>query len=164
MNRIAVMGPPGVGKSTFSHRLGDVMDLPVIHLDAHYWEPNWEEPPEDEWKETHQELIEGEMWIIDGNYGSTLPERLDAADTVIFLEDSRYVCLFRILKRRLLQNNPAMAEGCSPKAEPGFLLYTWRFNADKLPTRKQMARTREATKVITLRSNQDRKRFLTHLK
>lgn len=139
------------------------MDLPVIHLDAHYWGPNWEEPPTNEWHQTHQELIKGEEWIIDGNYGSTVAERLDAADTVIILEESRYICLFRVLKRRFLRNNPAMAEDCSPKVDPGFLLYTWKFTTDKLPTLKEMARTREATEVITLQSNQGRENFLTRL-
>ncbi|WP_114577882.1 AAA family ATPase [Saliphagus sp. LR7] len=163
MNRIAVMGPPGAGKSTFSRRLGERTELPVIHLDAHYWGPNWEGPPTDEWRQTHRELIEGDAWIIDGNYGSTAAERLDAADTVIFLESSRYVCLFRVLKRRLLRDNPAMAEGCSPKVEPSFLLYTWRFNTEKRPSLKEMARTREATELITLRSSQDREGLLTRL-
>lgn len=139
------------------------MDLPVIHLDAHYWRPNWEESPRDEWHQTHQDLIERDAWIIDGNYGSTLAERLDAADTVIFLAASKYVCLYRVLKRRLLGDNPAMAEGCPPRLEPKFLRYIWRFNTDKLPERKEMAKKREATEVILLRSNKDREEFLSSL-
>lgn len=163
MKRVAVMGMSGAGKSTFSQRVGEVTGLPVIHLDVHYWRPGWEEPPREEWRETHRQLVDRGRWIIDGNYGSTIEERLDAADTVIFLEVSRYVCLFRILKRRFLGTNPAIAEGCSPKVDLEFLRLVWNFNSEKLPVRKKMAREREGTRVVTLGSNREREEFLARL-
>jgi hypothetical protein len=39
----------------------------VVHLDRVYWRPNWTEPPNDEWKETIEDLVKRETWIIDGN-------------------------------------------------------------------------------------------------
>lgn len=39
-------------------------------------------------------------WIIDGNYKSTLELRLQACDTVVFLDYSVNVCLDGIKKRR----------------------------------------------------------------
>ncbi|MCT1577778.1 hypothetical protein M3E13_12690 [Oceanobacillus kimchii] len=45
--------------------------------------------------------MERESWIIDGNYGGTMEIRLHAADTIIFLHISRYICLFRAIKRSI---------------------------------------------------------------
>lgn len=39
-------------------------------------------------------------WIIDGNYGSTIELRLQACDTVVFLDYSTNICLDGIKKRR----------------------------------------------------------------
>ena len=50
MERIAIIGPGGAGKSTLARRLGERLGLPVIHLDAEHWRPGWVETPADEWK------------------------------------------------------------------------------------------------------------------
>lgn len=44
--------------------------------------------------------MQREEWIIDGNYNSTLELRLQASDTVIFLDYVVSVCLDGIKKRR----------------------------------------------------------------
>ena len=44
--------------------------------------------------------IQKNEWIIDGNYGSTIELRLQACDTVIFLDYPLEVCLSGIRERR----------------------------------------------------------------
>ena len=46
------------------------------------------------------EILATDEWIIDGNYGSTMELRLQACDTVIFLDYSLNVCLDGIKERR----------------------------------------------------------------
>jgi adenylate kinase family enzyme len=44
MKRIMIIGiSPGVGKSTFARRLGELLQVEVYHLDAYFWKPNWVE-------------------------------------------------------------------------------------------------------------------------
>ena len=41
MQRIIIIGCGGAGKSTLARKLGEVLDLPVVHLDQLFWKPNW---------------------------------------------------------------------------------------------------------------------------
>ena len=130
MKRIAIIGSSGAGKSTLAVSLGQKLDLPVIHLDAYYWQPGWRETGTRQWWEMQQELIKDACWIIDGNYGGTLDIRLAAADTIIWLDFNRYLCLSRVLKRYLQysgKTRPDMAAGCPERLNGEFLKYVWDF-------------------------------------
>lgn len=115
MNKIAVIGSGGSGKSTFSRKLGNILNLPVYHLDTMYWNPGWIETPKDKWESVVRELADNDQWIIDGNYRSTMDIRLNSADTIIFLNMSTLLCTYRIIKRRFMfkgKKRPDMTEGC----------------------------------------------------
>ena len=43
MTKITIIGPSGSGKSTLAKQLGDFYEVPVIHLDSLYFNPNWQE-------------------------------------------------------------------------------------------------------------------------
>lgn len=103
MKKVVVMGSSGSGKSTLCRTLASELQLPLYHLDVLFWKPQWIMTSEDEQEEILQNIIPKQSWIIDGSYSACLAERLSAADTVIFLDLPRKICLFRIAKR-LLQN------------------------------------------------------------
>ena len=46
--RINVIGTSGSGKSSFSKRLAEKLDVPYIELDALHWKPNWTESTDEE--------------------------------------------------------------------------------------------------------------------
>ena len=85
MNRILVIGCPGSGKSVLSRKLAAATGLPLIHLDSLYHEDRWPDAPslkKEQWKALVQSLVEGNQWIIDGNYKGTYELRMSAADTM----------------------------------------------------------------------------------
>lgn len=88
-NRILVIGPAGSGKSTLSHRIGERLQLPIIHLDKYYWKPNWIPTPNDEWDQFVLKAAYRERWIMDDNYSRTLDLRMKRADVVLFLDMPR---------------------------------------------------------------------------
>lgn len=136
MKRVLVIGSCGAGKSTFARQLHEMTGLPLIPLDRHYWKPGWVESEKDVWHETVRELIGRDEWIIDGNYGGTMEMRLKRADTVIWLDLPRHICLYRVLKRTYSysgRRRPDMAEGCAERIELPFLKYVWNFRRDKNP-------------------------------
>jgi len=137
MQRILVMGPPGAGKSTFARKLAAITGLPLFHLDQEYWQPGWVPVGEEELQRRVRGLLEGESWIIDGNYGDTMAPRLARADTLVILDLPRWKCLLGALRRRLAyrggRTREDMAEGCPEKLDWEFLLFIWRFPAASMP-------------------------------
>lgn len=136
MKKVAVIGCGGAGKSTFSRKIAEILNIPVYHLDKLYWRPGWVPTPNDEWDYLIKNLVSKEKWIIDGNYGRTLDTRLENADTVIFFNINRYLCIYRIIKRRLMYNGitrPDMNEGCPEKLDLDFIKWVWGFNKNKKP-------------------------------
>ena len=99
--RIAAIGCGGSGKSTLARALGERLGLPVVQLDLLYWKPGFVASGLEEFASAQRELVAGDRWVLDGNYGRTMEIRLEAADTVVFLDTPTAVSLIRILRRQL---------------------------------------------------------------
>ena len=167
MKRVLLIGSGGAGKSTLARRLGERLGLEVIHLDKLYWLPGWVEPPKDEWARKVEELCGREAWIMDGNYSGTLDVRLPACDTVIFLDLPRVVCVWRVLKRRVMYRDggrPDVAEGCHEKFNVEFLLWVWNYSKRSRPKVLALLEKHGGGKrVVHLRSGIEVERFLNQL-
>lgn len=134
MRRIVVIGCAGAGKSTFSRALGARLGVPVTHLDRLFWQPGWQATQDARWREIQRELVAADAWVLDGNYGSTLDIRVAAADTVIFLDFPRWLCLARVLRRTIAsRGRDTQAPGCPDKVDAEFLRWIWRFRAESRP-------------------------------
>ena len=168
MKRVLVIGPGGSGKSTFARRLGRVVGLEVKHLDSFYWRAGWTKPSNEDWITKVNELISGESWIIDGNYGGTLAQRVERCDTIIFLDMPRLLCVWRVTKRRLTYRNrsrPDMAEGCAEKLDLEFISWVWNYSHRSRPNVIKLINENQASKkIVWLRSNAEVERFLKSCK
>ena len=167
MKRVLVIGSGGAGKSTFSRRLGERLGLEVIHLDVEHWRPGWVEPPKDEWARKVVELCGRESWVMDGNFSGTLEQRLAACDTVVFLDLPRAVCVWRVLKRRVMYRDtprPDMAEGCREQFDLKFLLWVWNFRTSSRPkVLALLEKYAQGKKVVRVRSSAEAEEFLNSL-
>ena len=136
MKKIILIGSGGAGKSTLARQLGAALQIEVIHLDALFWKPNWTPVQREKQVEIQKELVNKEEWIIDGNYGGTIDIRLQAADTIIFLDIPRTICVYRAFKRMIQYRNktrPDMGKDCNERLDINFLKWIWRYPKTKRP-------------------------------
>ena len=168
MRKIMVVGvSAGVGKSTFAANLGEILDLPVHHLDSYHWKPGWQEAEKEEFESVQYNIVKRDRWIIEGNYSSTFDIRTAQADTFIYLELPLRVCLYRVLKRWLSnigKTRPDMGEGCPEKMEWEFLKFiVTTYAARKVKMRSRMRsflEARDGNKVILLSGKKEIAGFL----
>jgi hypothetical protein len=101
VQRIVILGRGGAGKSTAGRRLSELVGLPVIELDKHFWQPGLAPLPREKWVEVQRKLASQSRWIMDGDLGpyDALPVRLSMADTVLLLDFPLWLCLWRALRR-----------------------------------------------------------------
>ncbi|MGL5478868.1 MAG: topology modulation protein [Clostridium sp.] len=129
--KIIVLGCSGSGKSTLSKKLGEILNIRVIHLDKLYWNENWVPVSLEEFDKRLDFEMSKESWIIDGNFGRTIPKRLERCDTVIYLDYKRRVCIRGDLKRFITnygKTRSDMGKGCIEKIDIEFLSWIWNFN------------------------------------
>ena len=99
MKRALIIGCPGSGKSTFARALAEKTGLPLYYRDRMYWNADKTKVPREIFLQNLESALSKDEWIIDGNYGSTMEQRLQCCDTVFFLDYPTEVCLSGIRER-----------------------------------------------------------------
>jgi len=102
MKKIAVFGKPGSGKSILCRHLAAATAIPLHSLDAILYNKNGQQLERNSYDKIHAGLIASDRWIIDGfDLMGTFNQRLDAADTLIYIDLPYYVCYYFVTKRLL---------------------------------------------------------------
>lgn len=116
--RICILGPSNSGKSTLANAIARQCDLPAIHLDQLHHLPgtDWKPRPSDEFTALHDEAIQGDAWVMDGNYSRCMPQRFRRATGIILLDISTPLSLFRYM-RRCLSGHATRAGGLEGGSE-----------------------------------------------
>ena len=167
MERIIIIGCGGAGKSTLARKLGEVLDLPVVHLDKLFWKPGWVETTAEEFDALLAMELVKDHWIMDGNFNRTMPERIKRCDTIIYLDFSRFACLTGVLKRIITTYGtvrPDMGEGCPERIDLEFLKWVWNFNKNKRESYYKLLNEAENVETIVLKNRRAVKLFLKSLK
>lgn len=162
MQRVLVIGPCGAGKSTLALQLAHKLNLPIFHMDKLNWKPGWVESSKHEIAAKLREIIATERWIIDGNYGGNLAERVENADTVVYLDYPIRLCVWRVIRRLWTyrgRTRPDMTEGCPERFDLEFLLYLVRWNSGpRVRTEQQLLGDED--KIVRLHSPQELRRWM----
>lgn len=164
MERILIMGCSGSGKSTLAKKMAKKLDMPLVHLDALGWKDDWQKVPQPEFDRMLLNEIKKPRWIIDGNHSRTLPLRLRFSDTVIFLDYSRMVCMWRIIKRVIGgfgKNRSDMGNNCRERFDKELLKRVWRFRADERDFYlKSIEGSKSVKTFVLLKNKKEAKEFL----
>jgi len=166
VKRVLVIGCGGSGKSTLARHLGGLLGISVIHLDSLFWRPGWVETPREEWRALVHDLVRRDSWIMDGNYSNTLDIRLPAADTVVFLDFPRLLCLWRVVKRRWQyagRPRPDMAPGCPERLSWQFIRWIWSYPTRRPAILRMLQEYTQGSQVFRLRSPAEVERFVREL-
>jgi adenylate kinase family enzyme len=162
VDRIAIMGCGGSGKSHLARSLGAALGITPVHLDGLYYDADWKPLDKDKFADLQRDLVIAQRWVIDGNYASSLPIRLQAADTVIFLDLPGWACLWGILQRRLRHGGGQhQAIGVYDRITWDFVRYILGYRRTMAPrVRTLIAEHAGNAQVVILRSRRAARRYL----
>ncbi len=180
MERIAIFGSTGAGKTTLARSLHKILTIKVFHLDRVFWQSGWKKKSKENRIDILEKITHEQKWIIEGSYFSLSDLRLNAADTIVFLDIRSSICLRRIVKRNrplwrlrdlILKQTDAcqeikrrdIPEGCVDKLTLLCLLKAWWF--PYIGRKKLIKKIAEykSKQVIWLHSNEEVETFIAHL-
>lgn len=132
-NKIAIVGAPGTGKTTLSNMLSKIYGIEATHIDGIHHMKDWQIRDKEERDRMILEVVKKDKWIIDGTYKSTLKQRFEAADLIIWLDYSSFAQIKGVMSRYLRNRNKEKAEipGCREKMDKEFFTYVLKYNKEK---------------------------------
>ena len=106
-DRICIMGPSNSGKSVLAGAISQMRALPVVYLDQLCHEPgtDWRPRPTDVFRRLHDEAVQRERWVMEGNYSALLPARLARATGLILLDAPTILSLSRYVRRTVWERD-----------------------------------------------------------
>jgi len=158
-----IIGSPGSGKSTFSRKLSEALNLPLYHLDLYFWKPGWVQTPVDEWTKFIEQLVIQDKWIIDGYYGRTLDTRMQAADVIILFDLSPWITTYRVIKRRIQyhgKSRPDLNVDCPESLDWELVKYSWNFRKNRIPGINERIQKHSKNKKIIIIKNSKEAKFI----
>ncbi|WP_179393793.1 topology modulation protein [Lacticaseibacillus absianus] len=135
--KVILIGNAGTGKSTLARRLRATTGWPLLSLDRIWHAMDYSHVAKLKFAQAQRAFMAAHSdWLIDGNYGSTLPLRLAEADLVVWVQCPRLLAIARVLRRswrfrRDPTTRPDMAPGFTERLDReywAFLRYVWAYD------------------------------------
>lgn len=162
--RIIVLGPSGAGKSTLARRIGERLGIPVVHLDALYWNPGWVACEPGQFRERMAHAAARDAWVMEGNYTAHLDLRLPRADAVVWLDLPRRIYFRRALWRSIRHHGHPrddIGPGCRERFVWSFFKdWAWTYPVHSRPQHRElMSRLSASVLTVTLTSPREVAQF-----
>lgn len=163
MKKVIIIGCPGSGKSTFGRKLRDATGLPLYHLDMMYWNEDRTTVSKEVFLKLLQDAMSKPEWIIDGNYGSTMETRLNACDTVFFLDYNVEVCIAGVEERKG-QPRSDMPWVESGATDQEFIDFIKNYNSECRPGVMSLLEKYSSKNIIVFTSREEADKYLLSFK
>lgn len=165
--KIQIIGYSGSGKSTLATELGNMLNLPVLHLDSTHFYGDWQERTTDEQSQIVRTFMEqNDSWIMDGNWRKVVPERYAMTDITVLMMLNRWTCFWRAFRRyRKYRNEPRPDLGCAEKFDASFrrwILWGGRTKARRNSLYEKLNAT--AGQKVVLKTRRQVKKFLQKMR
>lgn len=162
MKRILIIGPCGSGKSFFSRKLKEKLNIEVYHLDNIFWNEDKTNISNEEFDKKLLELLKKDSFIIDGNFARTLDIRLNYCDTVFYLDIPIETCLEGIKNRKgqVRSDLPWLEDEYSD----GFLDYVKNFNYDVKPKMLEILSKHKDINLIVFSSRKEVDNYINSMR
>lgn len=165
MEKIAILGSPGAGKTTLARNLSRILNIKVRHLDRLFWQSDWGKKTRDDRIDILQNLVQEQRWIIEGTYINSSKIHLHA-DTIIFLDIPIFVCLWHVIKRHYVHQDRTrrdIPEGCTDKLSLLLILEVLFFPfQERIKLKMNLRKCSSKKVIIRLYSLKEVKIFLTN--
>lgn len=163
MKKIIVIGCPGSGKSTFSKALHQITGIPLFHLDMLYWNADKTTVEKAVFMDRIASVLSKPSWILDGNYASTMEMRMQACDTIIFLDYPTSLCLEGVRQRK------GKPRSDMPWVEPmgddeEFIRFIENYSADSRVRVMELLKKYADKNIIIFQNRDEADAFLKQLK
>ena len=99
MSRVVVMGSSCSGKTSLARQISEKLGIDHTELDAIFWKPNWCPRSREEFRTLITEVVQQQVWLLDGNYSWVRDFVLPRATSLIWLNHPFRVVFWRALRR-----------------------------------------------------------------
>jgi adenylate kinase family enzyme len=166
MKKIIVVGVSASGKSTFSRKLADVLNLPLTFMDSIMWKPGWVYVGDEKVVEELREISKKPEWIIEGYIVKGARSFLfNEADMIIYLDYPRIIPAWRYVKRFLMHRKNARPElGGSPEKFSFKFLRTVWMKWETITLNDFLSKIDNKEKIIKLHSPKEADGFINKLR
>lgn len=163
-HRILLLGCSGAGKSTLATKLAKRFALPLHFIDQLIWKQAWVMVSDEELERSVQKLLRRKVWVVDGMLGRHTARAAARAETVVFLDFPRWICIWSVLKRVSLsygRARPEMHPGCPEQFDWEFLVWIWNWRRNNRPkVLKALQSLGPRQKLVHLKSRGELARWL----
>jgi len=97
--RIAVAGTSGAGKTTLAVRIGELLGIPHVEIDALFHGPSW--TPRETFKAEVEVFSAEPRWVTEWQYDAARELLAERADLLVWLDLSRATVMRRVVSRTL---------------------------------------------------------------